>query len=72
MAEPAFYRCGACLHAWQRTEWRTRFNPPATCPRCRSTEQHTDQEREGAYVHEVYGPIAEVVGAALKKKLEQA
>lgn len=70
MAEPAFYRCGACLHAWQRTEWRTRLNLPATCPRCSSTEQHTDQERESAYVREVYGPITEVVGAALKK-LEQ-
>jgi Zn finger protein HypA/HybF involved in hydrogenase expression len=70
VAEPAFYRCGACLHAWQRTEWKMRQNPPAVCPRCGSADQHTDQKREDAYVQDVYGPIAAMVGDALKKKLE--
>lgn len=70
MAEPAFYRCGSCLHTWQRTEWKTRLNPPAVCPRCGSTEQRTDQEREDAYVREIYGPIASMLGDAINKKAE--
>jgi Zn finger protein HypA/HybF involved in hydrogenase expression len=71
MAEPAFYCCGACKHAWQRTEWKTRRNPPAICPRCGSDDQVIDQAREDAYVREVYGPIAERVGQILTKKLEK-
>lgn len=70
MAEPAFYRCGTCLHAWQRTEWKMRANRPAKCPRCGSADQRTDQEREDAYVRDAYGPIASVLGAAINKKAE--
>ena len=71
MAEPAFYRCGACLHAWQRSEWKTRRNPPAVCPRCGSDDQAIDQAREDEYVREVYGPIAAHVSGLLDKKLEE-
>jgi len=71
MAEPAFYRCGKCLHAWQRTEWRTRQNPPAKCPRCGSPENAIDQDREDEYVRAVYGPITKQVGQLLAKKLEE-
>ena len=71
MAEPAFYRCGSCLHTWQRSEWKTRRNPPAACPRCDSAEQRVDQEREDAYVRDMYGPITAIVGEALKKKLTE-
>ena len=71
MAEPAFYRCGACLHAWQRTEWKTRKNTPAVCPHCGSTEQRTDQEREDAYVRDVYGPITSIIGGAINKKFSE-
>lgn len=70
MAEPAFYRCGSCLHAWQRTEWKTRLNPRAICPRCGSHDQTIDQEREDAYIRQVYGPIGEHVGQLITKKLE--
>ena len=70
MAEPAFYRCGKCLHTWQRMEWKTRRNPPAACPRCGSTEQTIDQAREDEYVRQVYGPITLHVGQILTKKLE--
>ena len=68
MAEPAFYRCGSCLHTWQRSEWKTHRNPPAVCPRCGSAEQRVDQEREDAYVRDVYGPIASIIGEAIEKK----
>ena len=71
MAEPAFYRCGSCLHTWQRSEWKTRRNPPAVCPRCGSAEQHVDQVREDAYVRDMYGPITAIVGEAIKKKLTE-
>lgn len=70
MAEPAFYRCGACLHTWQRMEWKTRKNPPAACPRCGSAEQSVDQAREDAYVRDAYGPIAAIVGDAINKKVQ--
>lgn len=68
MPEPAFYRCGACLHTWQRTEWRIRKNPPAVCPRCKSAEQCLDQEREDAYVRDTYGPITSIIGNTINKK----
>jgi len=70
MAEPAFYRCGKCLHAWQRSEWKTRLNPPAVCPHCGSSEQSIDQAREDEYVRQIYGPITAHVGQILTKKLE--
>jgi Zn finger protein HypA/HybF involved in hydrogenase expression len=70
MAEPAFYRCKSCLHAWRRSEWKTRVNPPARCPHCGSADQEIDQEREDEYVREVYGPITQHIGQLIKTKLE--
>jgi hypothetical protein len=40
------------------------------CPRCGSEEQRVDQEREDAYVRDMYGPITALIGEAIKKKLE--
>jgi hypothetical protein len=45
------------------------LNPPAECPHCGSTEQRTDQERENAYVREVYGPMASILGDTINKKV---
>ena len=70
MAEPTFYRCGACCHPWQRTEWKIRKNPPPICPRCKSSEQTIDRERQDEYDREVYGPIAKMLGQVITKKLE--
>ena len=69
MAEPAFYRCKGCSRTWQRSEWKTRANPPAKCPHCGSSDQEIDQVREDAYVREVYGPITQHIGQLIKTKL---
>jgi Zn finger protein HypA/HybF involved in hydrogenase expression len=68
MAEPAFYRCKSCWRVWQRSEWKTRRNPPAICPHCGSADQEVDQAREDEYVRDVYGPIAKHVGQLIEKK----
>lgn len=68
MAEPAFYRCKACLRTWQRSELKMGANPPAKCPHCWSTDQTIDQAREDAYIREVYGPITQHIGQIIKTK----
>jgi len=49
---------------------RTVEDHAAIHDRCGSEEQRVDQEREDAYVRDMYGPIAALLGEALKKKLE--
>ncbi len=61
--EPGFYRCKKCGRSWERTEFKLRRNPPRECPHCRAghEDQAVDEERERAYVSEVYGPAAQAV-----------
>lgn len=70
MAEPAFYQCTQCEHAWERTEWRTRPNRPPICPQCNSAEQTSDHAREDMYLRQTYESLAKHVGALLNKKLK--
>jgi len=69
--EPGFYRCKSCKRTWQRTEWKTRQNPPARCPHCRSTDQEIDRLLEDEYVRRVYGPITQQIGQIIKDKIEK-
>ena len=63
MAEPGFYRCKTCKHCWSRMEFKMQRNPPRVCPRCNAPDeqQEIDEERERAYIREVYSPIVEAI-----------
>ena len=70
--EPGFYRCKDCHRAWSRMEYKSGLsgnrNPPKVCPGCGSTNQGLDQERESAYVKEVYAPITQAIASSMEKK----